>query len=101
MSLYGMMHTGSSGMNAQANRLSAVGENIANANTVGYKRVSTEFSTMLLPATTGAYNSGGVQTQTRYSISESVRPTTRRPRPTWRSTATASSSPPTATARNS
>ncbi len=71
MSLYGMMHTGSSGMNAQANRLSAVGENIANANTVGYKRVSTEFSTMLLPATTGAYNSGGVQTSTRYSISES------------------------------
>ncbi|SIQ55483.1 flagellar hook protein FlgE [Rhizobium sp. RU20A] len=71
MSLYGMMHTGSSGMNAQANRLSAVGENIANANTVGYKRVSTEFATMLLPATTGAYNSGGVQTSTRYSISES------------------------------
>ncbi|WP_377294060.1 flagellar hook protein FlgE [Rhizobium sp. SG2393] len=70
MSLYGMMHTGSSGMNAQANRLSAVGENIANANTVGYKRVSTEFSTMLLPATSSSYNSGGVQTSTRYSISE-------------------------------
>jgi flagellar hook protein FlgE len=70
MSLYGMMRTGGSGMNAQANRLGTVAENIANANTTGYKRASTEFSSMILPTSNGAYNSGGVETKIRYSISE-------------------------------
>jgi flagellar hook protein FlgE len=69
MSLYGMMRTGGSGMNAQANRLGTVAENIANANTTGYKRASTEFSSMILPASNGSYNSGGVETKVRYSIS--------------------------------
>ena len=69
MSLYGMMRTGSSGMDAQANRLGAVAENIANANTTGYKRASSEFSSMILPTTNGSYNSGGVETKIRYSIS--------------------------------
>jgi flagellar hook protein FlgE len=70
MSLYGMMRTGGSGMNAQANRLSTVAENIANANTTGYKRASTEFSSMILPSSNGSYNSGGVETSVRYSISD-------------------------------
>ena len=68
MSLFGMMRTGSSGKNAQANRLGTVAENIANANTTGYKRASTEFSSMILPSSDGAYNSGGVETKVRYSI---------------------------------
>jgi flagellar hook protein FlgE len=70
MSLYGMMRTGSSGMNAQANRLSAVADNIANSSTTGYKAASTEFSSLLLPSSNGNYNSGAVQSETRYSISE-------------------------------
>ncbi|TIW78898.1 MAG: flagellar hook protein FlgE, partial [Mesorhizobium sp.] len=37
MSLYGMMRTGVSGMNAQANRLSTTADNIANSDTTGYK----------------------------------------------------------------
>lgn len=57
-------------MNAQSNRLSTVAENIANANTTGYKRASTEFSSMILPSGNGSYNSGGVQTEVRYSISQ-------------------------------
>ncbi len=69
MSLYGTMRTGVSGMNAQANRLSTVADNIANANTTGYKKASTQFSSMILPSTGGAYNSGGVTTNVRYSIS--------------------------------
>ncbi|WP_421594306.1 flagellar hook protein FlgE [Shinella sp. M27] len=68
MSLYGTMRTGVSGMNAQANRLSTVADNIANANTTGYKKASTQFSSLILPATGGAYNSGGVTTDVRYSI---------------------------------
>jgi len=70
MSLYGMMRTGGSGMNAQANRLGTVAENIANANTTGYKRASTEFSSLILPTSNGSYNSGGVETKIRYSVSE-------------------------------
>ncbi len=69
MSLYGMMRTGISGMNAQANRLSTVADNIANSDTTGYKRSSVEFSTLLMPSAGSAYNSGGVNTTVRSSIS--------------------------------
>lgn len=70
MSLYGTMRTGVSGMNAQANRLSTVGDNIANASTAGYKKASTQFSSMILPSSDGAYNSGGINTTVRYSIND-------------------------------
>ncbi|RWM08701.1 MAG: flagellar hook protein FlgE [Mesorhizobium sp.] len=69
MSLYGMMRTGVSGMNAQANRLSTVADNIANSDTTGYKRSSAEFSSLIMPGTGGAYNSGGVTTAIRSAIS--------------------------------
>ena len=69
MSLYGMMRTGVSGMNAQANRLSTVADNIANSDTTGYKRSSAEFSTLVMPTTGGAYNSGGVTTTIRSAVS--------------------------------
>ncbi len=70
MSLYGMMRTGVSGMNAQANRLSTTADNIANSDTTGYKRSSVEFSTLLMPSTGGAYNSGGVTTTVRQAVSD-------------------------------
>ncbi|MGF0537366.1 flagellar hook protein FlgE [Agrobacterium sp. ES01] len=70
MSLYGTMRTGVSGMNAQANLLGTVGDNIANSSTVGYKKASTQFSSMILPSAGGTYNSGGVNTVVRYSISD-------------------------------
>lgn len=68
MSLSGAMRTAVSGMNAQANRLSAIADNIANANTTGYKKVDTQFSSMIMPTTNGTYNSGSVGTTNRYSI---------------------------------
>ncbi len=70
MSLYGMMRTGVSGMNAQANRLSTVADNIANSGTTGYKRSSTEFSSLIIPTAGGNYQSGGVNTTIRTSISQ-------------------------------
>src|SRR5690606_1028356 len=69
MSLYGMMRTGVSGMAAQASRLGTVSDNIANVSTVGYKRASTEFSTMVLDAGAGSFVPGGVDPHTRYAIS--------------------------------
>jgi flagellar hook protein FlgE len=70
MGLSGMMRTGVSGMNAQSNRLGTVADNIANSNTTGYKRAYTEFSSLIVPGTQGAYNSGGVKTSVRYAISQ-------------------------------
>jgi flagellar hook protein FlgE len=70
MSIYGLMRTGASGMNAQSNRLGTIADNIANASTAGYKRASTEFSSLLLNDTVTAYNSGGVETRVRYGISQ-------------------------------
>ena len=69
MSIYGMMRTGASGMAAQSNRLGTVADNIANMSTVGYKRASTEFSTLVLDAGAGGYTPGSVESRTRYAIS--------------------------------
>lgn len=69
MSLYGMMRTSVSGMNAQAERLATVSDNIANSGTVGYKRNSIEFSTQVLNSSAGQYNSGSVGTSHRAFIS--------------------------------
>jgi flagellar hook protein FlgE len=70
MSLYGVLRTGVSGMNAQSNKLGTVAENIQNASTTGYKRSSTEFSSLILSWGKGAYNSGAVTTTVRYSIGD-------------------------------
>jgi flagellar hook protein FlgE len=70
MSLYGMMRTGVSGMQGQAGKLSTIADNIANANTTGYKRFSTEFSTLVVNGATGNYNSGGVVTTIRQAVSQ-------------------------------
>lgn len=70
MSLYGVMRTGVSGMNAQANRLSTVAENVANVNTTGYKGSSCEFASLLLPECPGGYESGAVLTSVRHHITQ-------------------------------
>lgn len=70
MSLYGMMRTGVSGMQAQSTRLSAVSDNIANSATTGYKRSDVEFSTLLVPTTSTYYGSGAVVSHIRHIVSE-------------------------------
>lgn len=68
MSLYGVMRTGVSGMNAQANRLSIVADNVANVNTTGYKGSSCEFSSLVLSNWEAAYEPGAVLTNIRHNI---------------------------------
>lgn len=70
MGLYGVMRTGISGMNAQANRLSTVADNVANVNTTGYKSSSCEFSTLVLSNCETDYESGSVLTDIRHNIGE-------------------------------
>jgi flagellar hook protein FlgE len=70
MSVYGMMRTGVSGMEGQANRLAATADNIANSSTTGYKRYETLFSTQVVNQSEGGYSSGGVTTTSRQLVSE-------------------------------
>jgi flagellar hook protein FlgE len=70
MSLYGMMRTGVSGMAGQASRLSTVADNIANSSTNGYKRSTTEFSSLIIPNPPGSYVSGGITTTVRYAVAQ-------------------------------
>lgn len=69
MGLYGMLRTSVSGMGAQANRLGAISDNVANSNTPGYKKASVEFSTLVLQSGGQEYVSGNVQSDTRYGVS--------------------------------
>ncbi len=70
MSLFGTMRTSISGMRVQADRLSTVSDNIANAGTTGYKRASAEFSTLIPTSSETQYTSGSVQTSVRRTVSE-------------------------------
>ena len=70
MSLYSIMRTSVSGMNAQSNRLATVADNVANVNTIGYKRASTEFSSLLLSTHGGEYSSGSVLSHIRRGIGQ-------------------------------
>jgi len=70
MSLFGVMRTGVSGMNAQASKLGTVADNIANASTTGYKKAQTEFESLVVNSGGGSYTSGGVEANTRYQISQ-------------------------------
>ena len=70
MSLYGVMRTSTSGMAAQASRISAVSENVANANTNGYKAVHAEFSSLMIDSSGGAYNSGSVDVGMRRGVGD-------------------------------
>jgi flagellar hook protein FlgE len=70
MSLYGVLRTGVSGMNAQSTKLGTIADNIANTGTIGYKAASTQFSALLLDSSDNAYNSGAVSSQIRHAISK-------------------------------
>ena len=70
MSIFGSMKTSVSGMNAQANKLSTVSDNIANVNTTAYKSADASFSSLILPSGGGNYNSGSVETNVSYSVTQ-------------------------------
>lgn len=64
-----IMQTAVSGMKAQSNRLATVGDNIANASTVGYKKTGTQFSALVVPSGSSGYNPGGVETHVTRAVS--------------------------------
>ena len=57
-----ILNTSVSGMQANSNWLSSISQNVANANTTGYKNVETDFSTLVDQIANGAQDFGGVST---------------------------------------
>ena len=65
MSLYGALRSGVSSLFANSQRMAMISDNIANVNTVGYKRVDARFSSFVTQSSQrGLYNSGGVVSTT-------------------------------------
>ncbi|WP_395698019.1 flagellar hook protein FlgE [Methylocella sp.] len=70
MSLLTALNASVSGMNAQSVKLATVSDNIANADTTGYKQAETEFMSLLNQRGRWSYEASGVTTRVRYDISE-------------------------------
>lgn len=69
MSINSALWAGASGLLANSSALAAVSDNIANVNTVGYKRASAVFSPMFESnGVNSRYSSGGVTTSNRFQI---------------------------------
>ncbi len=69
MSLYSSLRTSASGLYVNSQRIATISDNIANLNTVGYKRAEAEFSTFLTTNTVG-YTPGGIQSTVTRDLSQ-------------------------------
>ncbi len=71
MSLYSALTIGVAGLRANSSALSGISNNIANVNTIGYKRTRTDFSSLVTSANVSALDAGaGVRAGAQRLISE-------------------------------
>ncbi len=72
MTISSSLNAGVAGLQANATRLASISDNIANSSTFGYKRVTTDFESMVLTTASGSgsYAAGGVRTSTQRLIDE-------------------------------
>ena len=71
MSINSAMLAGASGMRANSSALAAISDNIANVNTVGYKRLRNDFTSLLNAQNRQTtYNAGGVSSRSSPLMSE-------------------------------
>jgi flagellar hook protein FlgE len=61
MTISSSLNAGVSGLTANASRLAAISDNIANSATFGYKRAATEFMALVAEGRPGNYVAGGVR----------------------------------------
>ncbi len=66
MSLFGAMNTAVSGLSAQSNAFGNIGDDVANSQTVGYKRIDTTFADYLSTSTTTDNQPGAVAARPNY-----------------------------------
>ncbi len=70
MSISSSLNAGVAGLQTNSQRLASISDNIANSSTYGYKRVETDFQSMVLSAGGGSYAAGGVRADTQRMIDE-------------------------------
>ncbi|WP_372614024.1 flagellar hook protein FlgE [Aquicoccus sp.] len=70
MTISSSLNAGVSGLAANATRLAAISDNITNSSTFGYKRVETDFHSMVISPEGGTYSAGGVRSTTQRLIDE-------------------------------
>lgn len=71
MTISSSMNAGVAGLNANANRLATIADNIANSSTYGYKRAETDFHSVVLNGNAKAnYSAGGVRASNMRLIDE-------------------------------
>jgi len=69
MSITSAMSAGVSGMKANSTAMAAISDNIANMNTVGYKRSSAQFTNLVMDNTPGTYGAAGTSAAVRQLVS--------------------------------
>lgn len=62
MTISSSLNAGVAGLQSNATRLASISDNIANSSTYGYKRVTTDFESMVISSAGGSYSAGGVRT---------------------------------------
>ncbi|MEM6339803.1 MAG: flagellar hook-basal body complex protein [Pseudomonadota bacterium] len=70
MTISSALNAGVAGLQSNATRLASISDNIANSSTYGYKRVNTDFHSMVISSTGGSYSAGGVRATTERYIDE-------------------------------
>lgn len=70
MTISSSLNAGVAALSANATRLATISDNIANASTYGYKRVETDFSSLVISSTGGTYSAGGVRATTQRLVDE-------------------------------
>lgn len=70
MTISSSLNAGVAGLQTNAQRLASISDNIANSSTYGYKRVQTDFESMVLSSGGGSYAAGGVRANTQRLIDE-------------------------------
>jgi len=70
MTISSSLNAGIAGLTANASRLASISDNIANSSTYGYKRVQTDFHSMVISSAGGTYSAGGVRSTTQRLIDE-------------------------------
>lgn len=61
MTISSSLNAGVAGLQSNATRLASISDNIANSSTYGYKRVTTDFQSMVISSSGGTYSAGGVR----------------------------------------
>lgn len=72
MSLTSAMGASVAGLAGQSAKLAGISDNIANSSTFGYKKVSTDFDSLVLSQGGGGYSAGGVVATTSRAVDQNV-----------------------------